>query len=122
MIEVRNISKNYGKIAALKNVSFTAQSGEIVALLGQNGAGKSTLLKILVGYLLPDEGEVLILGKKYEDAGEQILSHIGYVPENSLLYPEMSVFDFLKLSADLKQLQQDDFIERLKEEIKTKKI
>jgi len=115
MIEVRYISKNYGKIAALKNVSFTAQSGEIVALLGQNGAGKSTLLKILVGYLLPDDGEVLILGKKYEDAREQILSHIGYVPENSLLYPEMSVFDFLKLSADLKQLQQDDFIERLQD-------
>lgn len=114
MIEVRNISKNYGKTVALKDVSFTAQSGEIVALLGQNGAGKSTLLKILVGYLLPDEGEVSVFGKKYENAAEQILSHIGYVPENSLLYPEMSVFDFLKLSADLKQLQQDDFIETLK--------
>jgi len=115
MIEVKNISKSYGKIKALKNVSFTAQSGEIVALLGQNGAGKSTLLKILVGYLLPDEGQVLILGKKYENAREQILSHIGYVPENSLLYPEMSVFDFLKLSADLKQLTPDDFLNNINE-------
>lgn len=115
MIEVNNISKNYDKIQALKDVSFTAKSGEIVALLGQNGAGKSTLLKILVGYLNPNEGEVLILGKKYEDAREQILSHIGYVPENSLLYPEMKVFDFLKLSADLKQLTKDEFLENMRE-------
>lgn len=115
MIEVDNISKSYDKIQALNNVSFTAKSGEIVALLGQNGAGKSTLLKILVGYLKPDQGEVLILGKKYEDAREQILSHIGYVPENSLLYPEMKVFDFLKLSADLKQLTRDEFLENVRE-------
>ena len=104
-----------GKNEALKNVSFSVKSGEIVALLGQNGAGKSTLLKILVGYLLPDSGEITIFGKKYADSREQILSHIGYVPENSLLYPEMSVYDFLKLSADLKQLTKEDFIENAKE-------
>ena len=115
MIEISDVSKSYGKIEALKNVSFSVKSGEIVALLGQNGAGKSTLLKILVGYLLPDSGEITIFGKKYADSREQILSHIGYVPENSLLYPEMSVYDFLKLSADLKQLTKEDFIENAKE-------
>ena len=105
----------YGSSVLFQRADLTFTAGNCYGIIGANGAGKSTLLKILVGYLLPDAGEILILGKKYEDAAEQILSHIGYVPENSLLYPEMSVFDFLKLSADLKQLTYDEFINNIKE-------
>lgn len=115
MIEVNNVTKKYEEITALDAVSVHVSPGEIVALLGQNGAGKSTLLKIIVGYLQPDNGEVKIFGKGYAESREQILSHIGYVPENSLLYPEMNVFDYLKLSAKLKQISEDDIVNSIKD-------
>ncbi len=115
MIEIKNISKHYGDIIALNNVSFDVHRGEIIALLGKNGAGKSTLLKIMVGYLLPDAGTVKIFNKTYDTSRTKILDHIGYVPENSIIYPEMSVFEFLQLSANLRQMDKKDFYKKLNE-------
>jgi len=115
MIEVCKISKKYGDIVALDEVSFVVGSGETVALLGQNGAGKSTLLKVVSGYLHPDGGEVKIFGKTYDKNRTDILTHIGYVPENSLLYPDMSVYDYLKMSADMKQIAPKDFKKNVRE-------
>lgn len=115
MIEICNVSKKYGDITALDDVSFVVNLGEIVALLGQNGAGKSTLLKVVSGYLQPDGGVVKIFNKTYDKSRTDILQHIGYVPENSLLYPDMCVYDYLKMSADLKQIAQEDFQKNVRE-------
>ena len=65
LYEVRNISKNYGSVTALQNVSFAINAGEIVGLVGDNGAGKSTLVKILSGVFPPDSGEILINGVEH---------------------------------------------------------
>jgi ABC-2 type transport system ATP-binding protein len=101
MIKIDNLSKNFGAIEALKDVSFSIEKGEITALLGPNGAGKSTLMKIMVGYVEPDKGEIDILGKSPVKDRVKLLQSIGYVPENTPLYNEMSVFEFLSFVKNL---------------------
>ena len=95
MIKVENISKNFGKKIALSNVSFSLKKGEIIALIGENGAGKSTLMRILCGYIPETEGDIKIFGNDIKNNRIQALSYIGYVPELSVLYSEMIVYDFL---------------------------
>jgi len=104
MISVKHISKQFGVCEALKNISFEIPSGEIVGFLGQNGAGKTTLMRILTAYLPPSSGEAFI-------CGENILSHpvgirrkIGYLPENPPLYSTMTVKNYLRFAARLKDV------------------
>ncbi len=104
MIEVQNVSKAYGAIQALNEVSFSVGAGEIVGLLGPNGAGKSTIIKILTGYLQPDEGEVQVNGLDVLTQTQQAQAHIGYLPENAPLYPELSVQNYLKMMAELREI------------------
>ncbi len=105
MIEVSNISKTFGSKNALNDASFTLRPGEIAALIGENGAGKSTLMRIMSGYLQADGGSVLIFGKNVEYDRLGALSHIGYVPEISSLYGDMTVYDFLRWIAGLWQIK-----------------
>lgn len=114
MIVVKNICKNFGNINALKNVSFNIKEG-VLALLGVNGAGKTTLIRIITGYLVPNEGEVLINGKNIEEDRLQILQNIGYVPENNPIYQDMTAYEMIKISADIWNVNKDDFINNLKE-------
>ena len=102
MLTVDNITKKFGRHTALKDVSFNAKSGEIVALLGKNGAGKSTLLKILSGYIEADLGKVLLDNYDLQNNRLKYLENIAYVPENTALYPDMSVFEFLEFTAELR--------------------
>ena len=95
MIVVQDISKNFGAKQALDNVSFTLPDNGIVALIGENGAGKSTLMRIMCGYILPTAGKVKIYGHDVYDQRISALTHIGYVPEISSLYGDMTVYDFL---------------------------
>ena len=95
MIEVSNLSRYYGEFAALEDVSFRVDAGEIIGLLGLNGAGKTTTLKILAGLLPPSRGTVIIDGMNIETAPESFRSRIGYLPETPPLYPEMTVTGFL---------------------------
>ncbi len=104
MIRVRNISKSYGPIQALKGIDFEVGEGEIVGLLGPNGAGKSTTIKILTGYLHPDTGSVTIDGLDVITQTQAVQARIGYLPENTPLYPNLSVQSYLKLMADLRNL------------------
>ena len=99
MITVKNLCKDFNNIKALNNINFTVRHGEIVALLGPNGAGKSTLMRLLSGYIDPTAGEIEIFKQNYNDNRRQILSDLGDVPENSSLYGEMTVFEFLKFMA-----------------------
>ena len=102
MISVRNISKSYGEVQALKNVDFEVSDGEIVGLLGPNGAGKSTTIKILTGYFHPDSGSVEIDGLDVVTQTKEVQARIGYLPENTPLYPNLSVQSYLKLMADIR--------------------
>ena len=104
-IEIINLSKNFGSLCAVKNINFKAQRGEIIALLGPNGAGKTTLMNMIAGYLSPSSGIIKILGK--ENSSENLFSkaQIGFLPEGSPLYPDMSVQAFLQYMAELKNIK-----------------
>lgn len=117
MIEVHNLTKFYGPIQALKDVSFSVAEGEIVGLLGPNGAGKTTIIKTLTGYLQPDEGSVQIDGLDVLTQTQAAQARIGYLPENAPLYPELSIQGYLKMIAELRQIPLAEQRERLSDAI-----
>lgn len=102
MIEVHNVTKYYGQVRALYNVSFNVKEGEIVGLLGPNGSGKTTLMRILTGFFPPTEGKVIVAGHDVETASLDMRRHLGYLPENVVLYPDMSVRAFLHFTVRVK--------------------
>ncbi len=107
MIHVKQVTKAYGDVQALRGVSFDVAAGEIVGLLGPNGAGKTTLIKILTGYLQPDDGEASIDGLDVLTQTRAAQARIGYLPENAPLYPELSVQTYLRMMADLRNIPPD---------------
>jgi ABC-2 type transport system ATP-binding protein len=107
MIQVENLTKSYGPVQALKDVSFTIQPGEIVGLLGPNGAGKTTTIKILTGYLHQDGGTVTIDDMDILTHTQEVQAEIGYLPENTPLYRDLSVQGYLKLVAGLRNIPED---------------
>ena len=115
MIIVQNLNKNYGHIEALKNINFSIAKGELVFLLGPNGAGKSTLMKLLTGYLSQESGNIEIFGRHFDKSAKEILSDIGYVPENTPLYNEMSVYEYLDFLGKIRRLDSQKRQERIKE-------
>ena len=104
MIDVSNLSKSYGPVQALRDVSFHVNAGEIIGLLGPNGAGKTTMIKILTGYLQQTEGTATVDDQDVLTQADQVQQRIGYLPENAPLYPELSVQAYLKMIADLRQI------------------
>jgi ABC-2 type transport system ATP-binding protein len=117
MIRVEGLTKAYGPIQALRGVSFEVQAGEIVGLLGPNGAGKSTIIKILTGYLQPDEGIVEVDGLDVLTHRLEVQARIGYLPENTPLYPDMTVQAYLKMMADLRQIPPEKHTEYISEAV-----
>ena len=109
MIDVAGLTKSYGPIQALNDVSFHVDAGEIIGLLGPNGAGKTTIMKILTGYLQPDEGQVRVDDLDVITDTLQVQQRIGYLPENAPLYPEMSVQAYLFMIAELRQIPADEW-------------
>jgi len=104
MIEIAHVSKSYGSVQALQDVSFNVEGGQIVGLLGPNGAGKSTAIKIITGYLQPDSGTVQVDGLDVLTQRRQVQARLGYLPENTPLYPDLSVQAYLRLMADLREI------------------
>lgn len=98
-IEIRQVTKFYGKQKALDNVSFSLQKGELVGFLGPNGAGKSTLMKIITGYIPANQGEILINGKQISVENTEIKKDIGYLPENNPLYSDLYIQEYLEIVA-----------------------
>ena len=116
MIEVQNLTKDYGRYVALRDVSFEVQKGEILGFLGPNGAGKTTTMRILTGYMPPSSGSVSIGGFDVFDDSMEVRKLIGYLPETVPLYPEMSVWDYLDFAARLRNVaDRDSAIERAME-------
>ncbi len=113
LIEVTNLTKYYGTNAAIEDLSFTVESGQIYGFLGPNGAGKSTTMNILTGYIAPTHGEALIDGHNILEEPEEARRCIGYLPEIPPVYPDMTVLEYLKFSAELKKIpksQRDSMI------------
>lgn len=106
---VRNLAKHYGEQKAVNQISFEAKPGRILGFLGPNGAGKSTTMKMLTGYLQPTAGEAEISGKNIQSEPLEIKKLIGYLPENTPLYMDMYVREFLGFVAEtygLKNISQ----------------
>ncbi|MCU0833931.1 MAG: ABC transporter ATP-binding protein [Chromatiaceae bacterium] len=101
MIQVQQLTRRYGELRAVDEVSFAIGRGEVVGLLGHNGAGKTTIMKMLTGYLEPDSGTIEIAGLDLAAHRRAVQGRIGYLPENCPLYPEMTVIDFLEHQAAL---------------------
>jgi ABC-2 type transport system ATP-binding protein len=105
MIELENVSKYYGDFQALHNISFSVKRGEIIGLLGPNGAGKTTAMRILTGFLSYDGGKVSISGMDPLKSPLETKKLIGYLPENPLLYDELTVQEFLAFVARMKGIR-----------------
>ncbi len=105
MIQVDNLTKRFGKFAAVDDVSFSVERGEIVGLLGPNGAGKTTAMRILACYLPPSGGKATVAGYDVFHDSLEVRRRVGYLPENVPLYPEMRVVEYLGYRAKLKGLR-----------------
>lgn len=101
MITVKHLTKRYGHITAVNNISFDIKKGEIVGLLGPNGAGKTTTMKILTGYMPADSGEVTLAGHDVFTDSLEVRKKIGYLPEHSPLYEELNVKEYLEYIAQM---------------------
>jgi len=108
VIEVNNLSRRYGDVVAVEDVSFQIGRGEIVGLLGHNGAGKSTIMKMLTGYLEPTAGDITVGGLCMRRDILAIQKRIGYLPENCPVWPEMSVVEYLHFQAALHDLPEHE--------------
>ncbi len=106
MIEVKNVTKKYGKFVAVEDISFSINDGEIVGLLGPNGAGKSTTMNILTGYIEQTSGEVTIEGYNTLKKPRKAKKQIGYMPEGVPLYTDLTVKEFVTYMAELKQVNR----------------
>ena len=105
MVEIRNLTKRYGDIVAVDNISFTANEGEILGFLGPNGAGKSTTMNIITGYLSSTSGTVTVDGSEILDDPKTTKAKIGYLPEIPPLYLDMTVVKYLYFMFDLKKVK-----------------
>src|SRR5258707_8999339 len=102
MIEVQGLTKHYGVIAAISDVSFSVKRGEIVGFLGPNGAGKTTTMRILAGFMPATRGTATVAGYDVFTQSLEVRRRIGYLPENVPLYPDLSVAAYLDFVAEIK--------------------
>ena len=114
MIYANDLSKRFGAFRALDKVSFEVRQGEVVGFLGPNGAGKSTTMRILTCFLAPTEGTARVRGYDVFDQSLDVRRSLGYLPQRAPLYLEMSVLEYLKFAADLRQLDASTFRSRAK--------
>lgn len=106
MIEVRNLTKDYGDRRAIDSLNFKVEKGEVVGFLGPNGAGKSTTMKIITGFMAPTSGEALVCGYDVFVNPIEVKKRIGYLPETPPVYGDMYVKDYLEFVANLKGVEK----------------
>lgn len=106
LLEVKDISKKYGSVPALNPLSCRMESGELIGLVGSNGAGKSTFIKILSTLIRPTDGEILLDGKSIIKYPMIMRKNIGYLPQDTAIYPNLSAVEFLMYMASLKKLSK----------------
>ena len=118
MLEVKSVSKSFGDLQAVKNVSFKAEQGEVLGFLGPNGAGKSTTMKIITGFLDATSGDAHICGKSISGTPLDARRDLGYMPENAPLYEDMFVCEFLEFVAKMREVDATRIGERVGSVIK----
>ncbi|MDH5562243.1 MAG: ATP-binding cassette domain-containing protein [Nitrospirota bacterium] len=114
MIDVQHVTKRYGQVTALDDISFSIPKGEIVAFLGPNGAGKTTTMRILTGFMPPTSGKVRIAGFDCLEEPWEVKKHIGYLPETPPLYLELTVREYLTFVGRIKRLEPEQLQERMR--------
>jgi len=118
MIELKKVSKTYSFFPVVQDVSFTAEPGEVVGYLGPNGAGKSTTIKMLAGLIEPTKGEILFDGRNTRDDLYSFKKRLGYVPEQSEIYPHLSGWEYLQLVGRLRQIPEAPLERKIREFLK----
>ena len=108
MLQIKNLSKSFNEINALKSVSLEINSGEFFGLLGPNGAGKTTLMNHIIGFLKPDSGEILFNNSVIEYGDKKIRHNIGYVPQEVSLYQELTAIQNLKIFGSLFNISKNE--------------
>ena len=125
MIEISGLSKKYGSSYALKDLSLNISDGLIYGFLGPNGAGKSTTMNIITGYISATCGSVSVNGHDILAEPEEAKACIGYLPETPPLYPEMTVYEYLRFAAELKKIKRKDIktqVESVMEMVELKEV
>ncbi len=118
MIQVKDLSKNYGSFQALSEISFQARRGEILGFLGPNGAGKTTTMRILTGYMPPTAGSAQVAGFDVIDDSLEVRKRVGYLPETVPLYPELSAKEYLTFMGSLRRVPDlDDRVDEVLTEV-----
>ncbi len=115
MIKIDKLTKYFGETCAVDGISLEIRKGEILGLLGPNGAGKTTTMRILTCYLEPTAGNVTIKDFNIYDHSLEIKQLIGYLPESAPIYPDMLVYDYLQFVADIRKLEGERKLSRIKE-------
>jgi ABC-2 type transport system ATP-binding protein len=115
MIEVEGLTKDYGATRAVDSVTFNVRKGEVLGFLGPNGAGKSTTMKMLTCYLAPTAGRARVAGHDVFDASLEVRRRIGYLPEDTPIYRDMTVLEYLQFAAELRQMDPAKSPARIKE-------
>jgi ABC-2 type transport system ATP-binding protein len=115
MIKVENLTKEYGTNRAVDQVSFNVRKGEVLGFLGPNGAGKSTTMKILTCFLAPTSGTAQVAGFDVFDSSLEVRQHVGYLPEDTPLYKDMTVLEHLEFAANMHGMTGDRVHSRIKE-------
>jgi ABC-2 type transport system ATP-binding protein len=108
MIEVENLTKYYGPLPAVQEISFRALRGEILGFLGPNGAGKTTTMRILTGFMPPTAGKATVAGFDVVEDSLEVRRRVGYMPETVPLYPEMAVTEYLEFMGSLRRVEKLD--------------
>ena len=114
MITADGLCRKYGDFTAVDNVSFSIPKGQVVGLLGHNGAGKTTIMKMLTGYLEPSAGSATVCGFDVVKEKENVQSQIGYLPEVSPLYPDLTVAEYLEYVTALRGIEQGGKVAAIK--------
>jgi ABC-2 type transport system ATP-binding protein len=114
MVYASDLTKNFGSFRAIDKINFEVRRGEVVGFLGPNGAGKSTTMRILTCFISPTGGTAKINGFDVFDDPLAVRESLGYLPQRAPLYLEMSVYEYLKFAADLRQLDDATFKKRAK--------
>jgi len=113
MIQLQGVSKSYGILEAVSDISFSVQEGETLGFLGPNGAGKTTTMRMIAGYLPPSSGEIMVDGKNIMESSVRIRKKIGYLPETAPLYSFFTVDEYLNFVADLKLVKRSKIKSRV---------
>jgi ABC-2 type transport system ATP-binding protein len=122
VIEVQHLTKRYGRVTAVDDVSFRVERGEILGFLGPNGAGKTTTMRILTGYMPATEGKAVVAGFDIFDQPVEAKRRTGYLPETPPLYPDMTVVDYLTFVAKIKAVPTADRRQRVQQVMQRTRI